>query len=549
MLDKNKSILIIQARCSSKRLPSKVLLPINSMPIIILAVKRAANKGRKIIVATSNHSSDDKLVKLLKKEKIPFFRGSLNNVLSRFAHIVKNSNPNQIVFRLTADNIFPDGNLLDELEEYFNKKKAEYLGCGKNSGLPNGLSVELTKAKHIIEANKKSISKFDKEHVTPFIKRKHKNYSFTKYKNFKMEHYRCTIDTLDDYKLIKNIFKNLKQNSIKIDFKKLLPKLKSTQFKMLNRKINKKIILGCAQLGSPYGINNGLVKPYTKTIKKIFKTLIDNNILSLDTARDYNNSEKIIGNFFKNQKNIVKKKIKVFTKLSALNSISKLNTKNEICKKVDNSIFSSLKYLRQKSIHTLLIHRVSQLEIKENIILNRLLELKKNRLITNIGASVQTPEELNKILKIKEINHIQLPMNILDWRWEKYIKKIIERKKNSNLTIHIRSVLLQGLFATNDLSKWRKANLNIHQSKTILNWFEKLKTKFKKNSIIDLSLAFANSINWVDGIVIGVDNTDQLEQCLFIINRSKLTKEEMKYLIKSRPKISSKTLNPAMWKN
>ena len=75
------------------------------------------------------------------------------------------------------------------------------------------------------------------------------------------------------------------------------------------------------------------------------------------------------------------------------------------------------------------------------------------------------------------------------------------------------------------------------------------KTKFKKNSIIDLSLAFANSINWVDGIVIGVDNTDQLEQCLFIINRSKLTKKEMKYLIKSRPKISSKTLNPAMWKN
>ena len=549
MLDKSKSIVIIQARCSSKRLPSKVLLPINSMPIIILAVKRAANKGRKIIVATSNHPSDDRLVKLLKKERISFFRGSLNNVLSRFAHIVKNSNPNQIIFRLTADNIFPDGNLLDELEKYFNKKKLEYLVCGKNSGLPYGLSVELTKAKHIFEANKKSISKFDKEHVTPFIIRKHKNYSFTKYKNFKMEHYRCTIDTLDDYKLIKNIFKNLKQNSIKISFKTLLPKLKSTQFKMLNKKINKKIILGCVQLGSPYGINNELGKPNKKAIKKIFKTLIDNNIQFLDTARDYNNSEKIIGNFFKNQKNIVKKKIKVFTKLSALNSISKLNTKKEICKKIDNSVFSSLKYLRQKSIHTLLIHRVSQLEIRGNVILNRLLELKKNKLISNIGASVQTPEELNKILKIKEINHIQLPMNILDWRWEKYTKKIIERKKNSNLTIHIRSVLLQGLLATNDLSKWRKANLNTHQSKTILNWFEKLKTKFKKNSIIDLSLAFANSINWVDGIVIGVDNTDQLEQCLFIINRSKLTKEEMKYLIKSRPKISSKTLNPAMWKN
>ena len=78
MLDKNKSIVIIQARCPSKRLPSKVLLPINNMPIIILAVKRAANKGRKILVATSNHPSDDRLVKLLKKEKISFFSNLTN---------------------------------------------------------------------------------------------------------------------------------------------------------------------------------------------------------------------------------------------------------------------------------------------------------------------------------------------------------------------------------------------------------------------------------------------------------------------------------------
>lgn len=60
----NKSIIIIQARTSSKRFPNKVMKLVEGIPIILLAVKRASNTGKKIIVATSNHKSDDKLVKL-----------------------------------------------------------------------------------------------------------------------------------------------------------------------------------------------------------------------------------------------------------------------------------------------------------------------------------------------------------------------------------------------------------------------------------------------------------------------------------------------------
>jgi hypothetical protein len=42
-----------------------------------------------------------------------------------------------IVFRLTADNIFPDGKLLDEIEQDFINRGLDYLCCnGENSGLP-----------------------------------------------------------------------------------------------------------------------------------------------------------------------------------------------------------------------------------------------------------------------------------------------------------------------------------------------------------------------------------------------------------------------------
>ena len=223
---KNKSLIIIQARVSSKRLPGKVLLPIEGIPSIILSVKRATNTGKDIIVATSNHRSDDKLVKLLKREKIKYFRGNLNNVLSRFASIVKNLDPDKPIFRLTADNVLPDGKILDEMEKEFIKKKIQYLQCGKNSGLPYGVSAELTKAKYLTEANLKSKTKYEKEHVTPYIKKKYKIHYFLKNKNYQMEKHRCTIDTINDYKLIKKVFKNLGSQSININYKVLVNRIK-----------------------------------------------------------------------------------------------------------------------------------------------------------------------------------------------------------------------------------------------------------------------------------------------------------------------------------
>ena len=56
-------IIVIQARVSSKRLPAKVLLPINQIPLAILAIKRAANTGLPVRLATSLDRSDDLLVK------------------------------------------------------------------------------------------------------------------------------------------------------------------------------------------------------------------------------------------------------------------------------------------------------------------------------------------------------------------------------------------------------------------------------------------------------------------------------------------------------
>ena len=63
-------VLIICARCSSKRFPNKVLKNINGVPLVLQVYERVrySKYVNKVIVATSNKNSDDKLKKLCLKK-------------------------------------------------------------------------------------------------------------------------------------------------------------------------------------------------------------------------------------------------------------------------------------------------------------------------------------------------------------------------------------------------------------------------------------------------------------------------------------------------
>ena len=139
--------IIVQARTSSRRLPGKVLLPINGVPMAILVAQRAANTGRDVLIATSTDPSDDLLCSCAADYRIPTFRGPLENVLGRFAIIVADLADDAPVVRLTADNPVPDGALIDEVVGHFLSEGLNYIRTnGEGSGLPHGVSLEVTRA-------------------------------------------------------------------------------------------------------------------------------------------------------------------------------------------------------------------------------------------------------------------------------------------------------------------------------------------------------------------------------------------------------------------
>ena len=87
--EKKKIVCIIQARMSSTRLPGKSLALINGIPCI----ERVINRIKKsflideIWLACSTDNSDNVLEDFIKKFDINCFRGSLNDVLSRYVSI------------------------------------------------------------------------------------------------------------------------------------------------------------------------------------------------------------------------------------------------------------------------------------------------------------------------------------------------------------------------------------------------------------------------------------------------------------------------------
>ena len=122
-----KLLIVLQARTSSRRMPGKVLRKINGIPLVVICAKRLSNKGNDLIVATSNEKSDDKLVKVLIKYKIKYYRGSLSNVLSRYQYLAKKLKKNNYIIRATADNPFPDGEMVKIIQEHVKKFKYRLL--------------------------------------------------------------------------------------------------------------------------------------------------------------------------------------------------------------------------------------------------------------------------------------------------------------------------------------------------------------------------------------------------------------------------------------
>jgi len=217
------TVAIIQARTTSKRLPNKVMKKINNQPLISFVYNRVkrSKKITKIIIACSKLKSDDQLAKFCKLKKYKFFRGSLNNVLQRYAEVSKKYNLKYFV-RINGDSPCIDPGVIDKAISVYKSKKCDLVTNVHPRSYPVGVSVEVIKSKiiHDLEKNNKTTKK-NKEHITSYFYKNKKKYSIVNFKNKKnYSKYNLAIDNLKHLKKIKPILE--RKNFLSFTWKKIL---------------------------------------------------------------------------------------------------------------------------------------------------------------------------------------------------------------------------------------------------------------------------------------------------------------------------------------
>ncbi len=177
-------LAIIQARCSSKRFPNKILKFAYGKPLIhhvILKLLKSKNIS-KIIVATSDHKSDDKLIRYLKKIKVEFFRGSLTNVTERMLNLAL-LKKKTFFLRISGDSPLIDYKLVDLAISIFKKNKRYDLVTNTfPRSFPKGQSVEIIRTS-LLKKHISKMSKIEKEHVTKYFYKYSKNFYIKNFRN------------------------------------------------------------------------------------------------------------------------------------------------------------------------------------------------------------------------------------------------------------------------------------------------------------------------------------------------------------------------------
>lgn len=210
-----KTVLIIQARMQSSRLPGKVLRPLKGKPMLEWVISRASHSHviDNCLVATTTDSSDNPIETWCIEHNVPVFRGSQYDVLDRYYQAARSINADEII-RVTADCPLIDPDLIDELFAFYKREDADFaanrLPPPWHRTYPIGLDAEIVSMAMLEKAWNTAEEKFEREHVMPWFYDTPGRCKVSILDNaVDYGMHRWTVDTPDDYAMMQALFEKL----------------------------------------------------------------------------------------------------------------------------------------------------------------------------------------------------------------------------------------------------------------------------------------------------------------------------------------------------
>ena len=257
-----------------------------------------------------------------------------------------------------------------------------------------------------------------------------------------------------------------------------------------------RLVLGTAQVGLLYGINNQNGQVDKPTAKNILELAVSKGIATIDTAISYGESETRLGE-------IGVEEFKIVTKLPVVPK-----DQENLSGWVEKQVLGSLGRLGVKNLYGLLLHQPDELlKPHGNKLYQTLQSLKEIGLVQKIGISIYSPVELEVLSTEYKFDMVQAPLNLLDRRL--FTSGWLHRLKQDRTEIHTRSPFLQGLLL---MQRSAIPSKFIIWSTLLDSWHSWL--ALNPITAIQACLAYPLSFPEVDQVVVGVDNESQLQQII-----------------------------------
>ncbi len=202
---------IIQARMGSTRLPGKIMKTVLGKPLLALMLERVklARSLDVVVVAIPDTPENDGLAALCGQCGVQVFRGSENDVLSRYYLAAKKFSLDPVV-RLTSDCPLIDPALVDHAVFLYRKGGYDYFTNAIERTYPDGQDIEIISFRALETAYQRATDTHDREHVTTYIGVRDKEFRHGNFRYKKdLSKLRWTVDYPADFDFVAAVFREL----------------------------------------------------------------------------------------------------------------------------------------------------------------------------------------------------------------------------------------------------------------------------------------------------------------------------------------------------
>jgi spore coat polysaccharide biosynthesis protein SpsF len=167
-----RTVIVVQARLGSTRLPGKVLLPLAGQPALARQLERirAARSRFELCVATTTHASDEPIRELCRRLDVDCLSGHPTDLLARHVAVGRRLKADAVV-KIPSDCPLIDPDAIDRVLTAFDGAAGH---CDLATNLcpgtwPDGNDVEVVPFDVLERAEREATRAVEREHTTPFI--------------------------------------------------------------------------------------------------------------------------------------------------------------------------------------------------------------------------------------------------------------------------------------------------------------------------------------------------------------------------------------------